>query len=274
MSVLMSEEPVENMEEDMLKVEESNVDIVNDTPIFDRVKNILVDTRVGYHTYITKPKVEAFSYGWFWPAHEIVFKCLLPEEPKILLELGSFLGRSVTHVLSKYPNALVFAADYWDNERLKQDAHYKAMDQRIIATYPLYETFLVNTWQYRLRVSNQQEFYGLVPMRMRTIDAIHLLHSHGITPDFIYVDASHYYNEVKADIEACLDLFPKAAMCGDDYNFEDVRRAVDEVASQRGFRVTVEGQCWTYGTLDETVRREAQREIESATRTFKKQKII
>jgi hypothetical protein len=216
--------------------------------LFGSIKTMLADKRVGYHA--PKPKCGRMDYGWFWPSHQVIFRCLLTDSTKVILELGSFLGRSTNFLLQNYGNAVVFAVDLWDNEYLKADDHYQTSEQQVIASYPLYETFLVNTWQYRLRISKDvvdKKFYGLVPMRMSTLQALAMLHEHGVTPDFIYVDANHHYDAVLEDVETCLRLFPNSAICGDDYDYKDVRRAVHHIAKIHNLKVTVEeGKVFTY----------------------------
>jgi hypothetical protein len=76
---------------------------------------------------------------------------------------------------------------------------------------------------------------------MRTVEALRLLHERGIQPDFIYVDASHHYIDVLEDVRTCVSLFPGCAICGDDYDYADVKRAVHKVADEIGVKVLVEG---------------------------------
>lgn len=42
----------------------------------------------------------------------------------------------------------------------------------------------------------------------------------------IYIDANHHYDPVLADIGRCAELFPEAAICGDDWDYPDVMRGV------------------------------------------------
>lgn len=97
----------------------------------------------------------------------------------------------------------------------------------------LYETFLVNVWDYRERV---------VPLRSTTLSGLKLLHRLDVVPDFIYVDAAHDYESVKQDVLTAKKLFPEATLAGDDFNWQDVKRAVLDC----GFsdRLCHNGRCW------------------------------
>lgn len=64
--------------------------------------------------------------------------------------------------------------------------------------------------------------------------------------DFVYVDGSHEYQDIKDDIEAWLPKIKKGGIiAGDDYGVgahPDVRRAVDELLPS----ATKEGLVWIY----------------------------
>jgi hypothetical protein len=69
-----------------------------------------------------------------------------------------------------------------------------------------------------------------------------------VKPDVIYIDANHHYEGAKEDISTCLKFFKGAHIAGDDYgNYEDVKRAVHECATDYGQIVYVDAtHCWTY----------------------------
>jgi hypothetical protein len=54
-----------------------------------------------------------------------------------------------------------------------------------------------------------------------------------LKPDLVYIDADHSFEAVVGDLECTLDLFPGAAIVGDDWNWESVRTAVERVVKDR-----------------------------------------
>jgi hypothetical protein len=68
-----------------------------------------------------------------------------------------------------------------------------------------------------------------------------------VSPDLIYVDANHHYQPVLDDVSLCVELFPDALIVGDDWHYEEVQRAVKEVAAKHDKELYVHGSnCWTY----------------------------
>eukprot|EP01048_Picozoa_sp_COSAG05_P005131 COSAG05_NODE_297_length_11939_cov_17.362753_4_plen_44_part_00 len=43
---------------------------------------------------------------------------------------------------------------------------------------------------------------------MRTVDGIELLHKYGITPEAIYIDASHHYEDVIDELQVAIPSPP------------------------------------------------------------------
>ena len=112
---------VASEEEEAMAAEDSRPDAA--VELFDRVRALLLDERVGYHS--RRPRCERLDYGWLWPPQQVVLRCLLRSSPRVIFELGSFLGRSTTYLLSNCGDALVFAIDHWDNDILRNDPRYK-----------------------------------------------------------------------------------------------------------------------------------------------------
>ena len=56
-----------------------------------------------------------------------------------------------------------------------------------------------------------------------------MLKGAGLVPEVVYIDANHHYDAVFKDISVCLQLFPRAKIVGDDWDYPDVCRAVREV---------------------------------------------
>lgn len=204
------------------------------------------DTRVGWPD--AKPAVDPYNYGWFWPANQIVLKSVLSASTKIVVELGSFLGKSTRFILDHAPNAKVYAIDLWANEFILNEHgdHYakSELNRQVLERVPLYETFLVNFWDVKDR---------LVPLRMTTLEGLDYLKEVLLIsdPDVIYVDADHHYEGAKKDIEKSLKLFPSSLISGDDFDYAGVRQAVEEVSKAHEKPLHVEdNKCWIFKLLN------------------------
>jgi len=65
--------------------------------------------------------------------------------------------------------------------------------------------------------------------------------------DFVFIDANHEYEAVKADITAYLPkVKPGGVLAGHDYHpvEHEVKRAVDELFAPGTFRVDSDSSCW------------------------------
>ena len=155
-----------------------------------------------------RPAVEPLDDGWLFPESAQRLQASLGPQTGVVVELGAWLGRSTRSIARCRPNATVIAIDHWRGSVEHQVPPYRDL----LPT--LYECFLVNCLAIRDR---------LIPVRLSTLEGLAEVHSLNITPDLIYVDASHDYDSVKADLHACLQLFPAARIVGDDWDWEEVR---------------------------------------------------
>lgn len=169
-----------------------------------------------------KPKVEKKICGWFNSTNSAYLRMMLNKNVKYVMELGSWLGMSARTMADFAPNATVICIDHWKGSIEHQDIFFPE----------LYETFLVNCWDYKDRI---------IPIKEESIVGMKKVYESGIKPELIYVDASHEYEDVKKDIQTAKKLFPDAVICGDDYNRKGVRQAVDENGN-----VGSDGIFWWY----------------------------
>lgn len=154
------------------------------------------------------PDMAPFMHGWFFGEEALSPFC--NAQTRLIVELGSWLGKSARWMCNAAPNATVVCIDHWDGspELVPQWGWMigKSFDQ-----------FCRNLWDYRDQV---------VPLRMKSVDGIRLLAEHGARPDVVYIDAAHDYESVKADVEACIEAFPGVPLVGDDWNWRGVERGV------------------------------------------------
>ena len=185
-----------------------------------------------------KPNVPIDDHGWF--TNQSTLAKFLNPNIKVVVELGSWLGSSTRFILDYAPNATVIAIDHW-SDNIKDYGNGgstdASSDDGIEKIGTLWETFLVNCWNYKNR---------LYPVRAYTQDGLKKLKNYNIIADVVYIDASHSYEDVMADITLSRKLWPDAQIVGDDYIWESVRRAVHEYANKNGFKVVAEENCWYY----------------------------
>ncbi len=161
--------------------------------------------------------------NWLFTGTVMALTDTVPRDASLIVEVGSWLGRSTRFLCDLVPNACVIAIDHW------RGSPEHGCDPDLLPLLPrLYETFLSESWEYRHRI---------IPLRAGSIDGLRQVASAGLVPDAIYLDADHSYESVLADLSTSLDLFPKTSIVGDDWNWETVRTAVQTVAKQRNLRV-------------------------------------
>lgn len=80
---------------------------------------------------------------------------------------------------------------------------------------------------------------------MTTQEGLQEIARRGLVPDLVYVDANHTYEAVLTDIRMARELFPRALLVGDDYNWQSVRRAVDVAAKELRGIVQANESAWS-----------------------------
>lgn len=161
--------------------------------------------------------------GWLGAGTEIMLTRSLSPSTRLVVELGAWLGLSTRFIADAAPAATVISVDHWQGspEHHSEERYAKLLPR-------LFETFQARCWDYRERI---------VPLRTTTLDGLQQVAAHGLKPDFIYVDAEHTFEAVTAELHLARQLFPEAALGGDDYDWKEVRQAVDAFAHKNGMVV-------------------------------------
>ena len=148
------------------------------------------------------------------------------------LEVGSWKGMSSAYMAVEIANSQkdieFYCVDTWEGS-IEHEQY--GMD-----TSSLYDTFLDNMEPVR-------KYYKSI--RARSLQAVKQFEDNSL--DFIFIDASHEYQDVKEDIIAWLPKVKQGGViAGHDYlnvDFPGVERAVHEVL---GDKITTEETCWVY----------------------------
>ena len=156
------------------------------------------------------------------------------------VEVGSWKGRSASFMAveiynSKCKDIIKFdCVDTWKGSIEHQD-----MD--IIKEDSLYKTFLENI-QPVIDIIN--------PIRKTSLEASQMYEDN--TLDFVFLDASHEYNDVIDDIKTWLPKIKNnGILAGHDYGRDDVNKAVNDYFKNQKFMVSED--CWIYEKNEKSI---------------------
>ena len=164
--------------------------------------------------------------GWCHGNNVKMFETLVNEKTKVIVDAGSWLGLSAWHFLRLAPNATVICLDTWQG----------SSEHRKNELLPvLYETFLVNMWEYRDRI---------IPMRSNGLSGFNEICTQEIEPDLVYIDMAHDKESVVVDINMARLSFHTATICGDDYTWQGVKDALEYLSANGNLSFETYTTCW------------------------------
>lgn len=171
--------------------------------------------------------------GWMSPA-ELWWLQQTAGQMGSVVEVGCWKGRS-THTLAKACKGIVFAVDTWQGspeDLVGPDApHAEAVTGDIFGQFLQNVADCPNVKPIRgesVKVAEEPQYIGTIPVESGgSVGCFAPIYA-----DMVFIDASHLYEAVKADIAAWL---PKAKkiICGHDLDRPDVQRAVAEAFGDR-----------------------------------------
>ena len=178
-----------------------------------------------------KPEVPPFPQrDWLFPGTREILSRSVSPSTRLIVELGSWVGRSTRFLANLAPQATVIAIDHWQGSPEHKD------DPELAQLLPrLYETFLAECWGYRDQI---------IPVKADTSEGLHRVAESGLEPEVVYLDADHSFDAALRDITLAMDLFPKATIVGDDWDWEGVHRAVETIARERKVQYEAYGSGW------------------------------
>lgn len=160
----------------------------------------------------------------------------------VVIEVGSWKGASVVHMANVSKHSRFYCVDTWlgGADHVLSDLPQDHIPK--LNGYPqLYFQFLYNV--------NKAGFAGrVVPLPMTSAAGAKVLAREKIVADLIYIDGSHEYADVWADLCAYWDLVrPGGIMFGDDWGFLGVQAAVLRFASERNLAVALtDKNFWSF----------------------------
>ena len=153
----------------------------------------------------------------------------------IIVELGSWLGGSAMYMAKLLPsNGKIYCVDHW----LGSEEHHRPHRTDVKHLLPtLYQQFLSN-------IIHSELTDKIIPYRATTVEAAKSLH---VTPDLVYVDASHDSESVYNDIKNWyIKLAPGGIMCGDDWRHNGVNKGVRQFAEEHNIQIIAENNFWCF----------------------------
>lgn len=150
------------------------------------------------------------------------------------VEVGSWKGRSSVflgvEIINSGKPIKLYCVDTW-----KGSVEHQGMD--CLKNDSLYEEFIDNI---------KPLTSVIVPMRLPSLEAAKQFEDNSI--DFVFIDASHEYEDIKADIAA---WYPKVKIgglfAGHDYGWAGVKKAVTEFSEEYNKFVQASEGCWITG---------------------------
>lgn len=154
-------------------------------------------------------------YGWFPKENEETLAKIIKENNvKTVIEIGCFLGKSTKFFVEQ--GCTVISIDTF------KGANDLNKCKEVIKRLPnLYEQFLFNIKELGIK--------DKITVFKGTSKEVFIMNPK-LRADLIFIDGSHEYKDVIADIQDWSTRYDKV-LCGDDYTevHEDVKKAVDEL---------------------------------------------
>ncbi len=170
-------------------------------------------------------------------------------QPKLIIEVGTWKGGSALHMARLSPDSTLVCVDtwlgaleFWTDQN--DETRYQALD--LMYGYPMvYYQFLANVMHagYQDRI---------IPFPVPSLIAARWFRLREIQADLVYVDASHDYDDVLADLRAYWPIVrPGGMLFGDDWGvWPGVHNAVRLFSSEVHTPIEASGRHWrmTKGT--------------------------
>lgn len=166
--------------------------------------------------------------GWFAES-ELTYVAQQAQHCKVVIEIGSWHGRSSRGIADNLPeDGKLVCCDSWNGSSGEPEMHGSAK---------LREGDHAHSWWW-CNLHDLIVAGKVIPIRMQSVNAAITLKTMNLSADMVFIDASHDYENVKADILAWRHVIKDGGLwCGHDYYLEGqepfawmgVRQAVNEL---------------------------------------------
>jgi predicted O-methyltransferase YrrM len=229
-----------------------------------QTRETLAGLKARYPWPTERPSESPILWSLDYGGRRLITDAIASRGVSVLLEIGSFLGGSARQWLAASREVVVVCVDPWpdliDSGRGIAAHHIgRAYRDQLRAPEGVYRSFLSSMWDVRHRI---------VHVRGMSLDVLPELHSLGLRPDMVYIDADKKGHE----IPVCDELFPDAVIAGDDWNWSDgfsfpIREPAYRSARKRGRRLKCVGTTWLIDDGPWTIR-ERLLQLQSSPRSL------
>ncbi len=177
-------------------------------------------------------KLPQFGEEWFrYQSEKLISNVIMSlSDNSKCVEIGSWKGKSAAYtceqIIKSKKKIHLDCIDTWEGG--VEHKGFPNLDR-------LYDIFIRNMKPF-------EKYY--TPIRMSSMEAVQLYEDESV--DFIFIDASHEYEDVKDDINYWFPKLKKGCIIsGDDYNnsyFPGVAKAVDEIFNINDIQIS--GETW------------------------------
>lgn len=191
------------------------------------------DLRRSHPWPTTQPDLPINGHGWLGEGNRrLIADLLAVVQPRLIIEVGTWLGLSARYMLDLSQRSHLVSIDLWPDDY--------GRDITDLSGGPLIDHVVSTNWTHRERLTLVREL---------SVAGLWLARDAGLQPELIYIDASHEREHFEADLATAAQCFPTAILCGDDWGWGGpdhytIRPAVAALATARGQRVEVDGECW------------------------------
>ncbi|KAL0363024.1 UNVERIFIED_CONTAM: hypothetical protein Scaly_1257600 [Sesamum calycinum] len=176
-----------------------------------------------------------------WGSQAPVFEHLiLQAQPKIIIEVGTFLGASATH-MAGLVRKLGLDAQILCIDDFRGWPGYNDGDKSLKMVNG--DSLLLYQFMQNVVKANATDYIMFLPFSTST--ALGGLCEWGVYGDLVEVDAAHDFHSAWTDINNAYKILkPGGVLFGHDYAWVGVRHAVHLFARLHGFRVRIDGEHW------------------------------